>query len=256
MRTRSRGQSCCLIAQLPPGRPSCGVRSCAALLAAVLALFSTATSSRAVPLTHAAFGALAAKCAPGISPTVLEAVAAKESRFDPLALHNNTRKLTRVARTEQEGIELAKRWIGSGDSVDIGLMQINAPNLAPLGLTVADGFKPCFSLAAGAATLRSAYNKGASESEQQAALLIMLSRYNTGKPLNGLVNGYVEDIVAGAKDLRAPTEPPAPLPQDQIPTWDIWRSAAFARTHGATWLVDLTPAPSIDPNAKPQPQTP
>ena len=225
-----------------------------AVLAGFICVFAVPVLARATPLSRQDFDLLAAKCAPGVSRAVLEAVAAKESRFDPLALHNNTRKLTRVARSEQEGIDLAKKWIANGDSVDIGLMQINAPNLAPLGLTVADGFKPCFSLAAGAATLRSAYSKGATESEQQAALLIMLSRYNTGRPLNGLVNGYVEDVVAGAKDIQAAAEPVASQSQQSVPAWDIWRNAAFARTHGADWLVDLTPAPSAEPSSKPQPE--
>ena len=83
-------------------------------------------------------------------------------------------------------------------------MQINAPNLPRLGLTISEALNPCLSLAAGAVLLREAYHQGGTVAEQQAALLIMLSRYNTGRPLAGLVNGYVGDVIGNAP--QAPSE--------------------------------------------------
>jgi type IV secretion system protein VirB1 len=224
--------------------------SCAA--AAMLAL-STIAASPAVgmPIAPHDFDALAKECAAGVSADVLRSVASKESHFEPFALHNNTRKLTRLADNGKAAASLAEKWIAAGDSVDVGLMQINAPNLAPLGLTVAQAFDPCSSLAAGAAVLRAAYSKGASAAEQQAALLIMLSRYNTGRPLNGLVNGYVGEIIAAGSSDSAPKPVPAVAmqPQEtQAPSWDIWASAAYAKVHGATWIVDLTPTPAEPPS--------
>lgn len=217
--------------------------------AAVLTVLAVAASPAVgTPLVAGEFDALAKQCAVGVSADVLRAVASKESRFEPFALHDNTRKITRIAGDAKEAAALAEKWIAAGDSVDIGLMQINAPNLAPLGLTVAQAFDPCSSLAAGAAVLRAAYSKGGSAAEQQAALLIMLSRYNTGRPLNGLVNGYVGEVIAAGSGDAAPRPEPAVAvqpQQTQTPSWDVWASAAYAKAHGATWIVDLAPAPAL-----------
>jgi type IV secretion system protein VirB1 len=213
-------------------------------------LFPT-SEAMAAPLSSAQFDHLAASCAFGIAPGVLRAVASKESHFDPLALHDNTRKLTRIGADAKSAAALAQSWIALGDSVDIGLMQINAPNLPRLGLTVAQALDPCLSLAAGAAVLRDAYHQGASQAEQQAALLIMLSRYNTGRPLAGLVNGYVGDVIGAAppatpvrNQIVAQNEPAV----STVPDWDVWANASFAQTHGAAWLVNLSEP--VPPSAK------
>jgi type IV secretion system protein VirB1 len=205
-------------------------------------LFPT-SEAMAGPLAPAQFDHLAASCAPGVASDVLRAVASKESHFDPLALHDNTRKITRMSADAKAAAALAQSWIASGDSVDIGLMQINAPNLPRLGLTVTQALDPCLSLAAGAAVLRDAYHQGASQAEQQAALLIMLSRYNTGRPLAGLVNGYVGDVIGAAppaaparNQMVAQSEPAV----STVPDWDVWANASFAQAHGAAWLVDLS----------------
>lgn len=226
-------------------------------VAVVMFAFSTCAvlPAAAIPLAPSEFNALAKACAVGVSVDVLRSVASKESHFQPFALHNNTRKVTRIAGNAKAAALLAEQWIAAGDSVDVGLMQINAPNLAPLGLTIAQAFDPCSSLAAGAAVLRSAYNKGSSAAEQQAALLIMLSRYNTGRPLNGLVNGYVGEVIAAGSSDSVPKPEPAVAVQpqeNQVPSWDVWASAAYAKEHGASWVVDLmsTAAPLPDPKTK------
>ena len=211
----------------------------------MLAFFAMASieASYAVPLNADQFNGLAQACAKGVPTEVLRAVAAKESHFEPLAIHNNTKKLTQIAVDPKSAAVLAERWISAGDSVDVGLMQINAPNLAPLGITVAQAFDPCSSLAAAAAVLRAAYSKGTSLAEQEAALLIMLSRYNTGRPLNGLVNGYVGDVIGGpavALPTPAPAVPNTESSAPILPTWDIWANAKYAKSHGAEWLVDLS----------------
>jgi type IV secretion system protein VirB1 len=236
-----------------------------AVLSAIAAGLLLIPAVNAAPLAAGQFDSLAAACAPGVSTEVLRSVAAKESHFDPFALHDNTRKITRNAVDAKAATALAQSWIAAGDSVDIGLMQINAPNLPRLGLTVAQALDPCLSLAAGAAVLRDAYRQGAPQAEQQAALLIMLSRYNTGRPLAGLVNGYVGDVIGGPPAVvtarsvsAAPSEPAAPA----LPDWDVWANASYAQTHGATWLVNLStmsPTPSTKatsptgtPTRKPQ----
>lgn len=220
------------------------VATCA-VVGALAILF--ATPSGAVPIDRAQFDGLAARCAPSISAEVLRAVAAKESHFEPLTIHNNTKKITRNLPDAKSAIDLAQRWIAAGDSVDIGLMQINAPNLAPLGLSLEAAFEPCGSLMAAGAVLHEAYSKGASEAERQAALLIMLSRYNTGRSLNGLVNGYVGEVMTAAGTDKKPKSPAPGVVQPvklKLESWDVWADAADARLHGASWIVDLGPSPT------------
>lgn len=241
-------------ARVTAGRTSCSAGYwCAAITMFALSTFAVSPAA-ATPLSPNEFNALAKACAFGVSVEVLRSVASKESHFEPYALHDNTRKVTRIAGNAKAAALLAEEWVAAGDSVDVGLMQINAPNLAPLGLTLAQAFDPCSSLAAGAAVLRSAYNKGSSAAEQQAALLIMLSRYNTGRPLNGLVNGYVGEVIAaGSSDqVRKPEAAVAVEPQENR-TWDVWASAAYAKEHGASWVVDLTPAALPLPDSKTEP---
>lgn len=251
--TSEMGAACVMVT-----RRNCSARRWWGAASTLAAFLIGALPATGTPLAPRDFDALASKCAIGVSAEVLRSVASKESHFEPLALHDNTRKITRIAGDAKAAAVLAEKWIAAGDSVDVGLMQINAPNLAPLGLTVAQAFDPCFSLAAGAAVLRAAYNKGASAAEQQAALLIMLSRYNTGRPLNGLVNGYVGDIispkpaVAPAPANTDPTADDAQPPASPLPAWDVWANADYAQTHGAAWLVNLSTAPSASRQTPPK----
>ena len=83
-----------------------------------------------------------------------------------------------------------------GHSVDIGLMQIDSANFASLRMGVEDAFDACHSLDAARRILQTAFSAGSSEAERQAALLIALSRYNTGKPLTGIANGYADQVIS------------------------------------------------------------
>ena len=198
------------------------------------------------PLSAPRFVELAQRCAPSVSLTVLRGIARTESRFEPLALRDNTRGLTRTPQSLAAAVDEAQRWLAAGDSVDLGLMQINAANLPSLGLTLATALDPCWSLSAAAAILRSAYARGASVADSQAALLIALSRYNTGRPLAGLFNGYVGKVLAAAPGGAGSTEPNARRAQtapNSLPAWDVWTAAAYARAHGAPWLVAVSRHP-------------
>ena len=115
-------------------------------------------------------------------------------------------------------------------------------------MTARAALDPCVSLAGGAAVLQAAYGGGKTTSDQQAALLIALSRYNTGSPFQGIMNGYARRVMAndaaqslpaaGGSDDVAQTDPTAP------PPWNIWATASYAHTHGAPWLVSLGPSPN------------
>jgi type IV secretion system protein VirB1 len=238
MRTERRGHSCWLMGQLLPNRASCSVRVCVVWVFA-LTYLTAPCLAHAAPLSRDAFGQLAAKCAPDISLSALGAVAAKESRFDPLALHNNTRKVTVYAKDPASAVLLARKWMNAGESVDLGLMQIHTSNLAPLGLTLERAFDPCASLGAGAAILRAAYGKGSTPAEREAALLIAYSRYNTGRALDGVINGYAPDVMTGANQNLAPL-PSETKTFGTIPVgWDVWGSGP--RSDTSPWFSDYSP---------------
>lgn len=185
------------------------------------------------------FTLLAQRCAPSTSVDVLHAVALTESHFDPLALHDNTNHVSWIASAPSAAAGLAKQWIAGGHSVDIGIMQINSSNLMGLGLTVETALNACHSLAAASQILWAAYARGSTDAERQAALLIALSRYNTGRPLSGIVNGYAGQVLAangtGAAGISLPLARTAPPPR-----WDIWAAAAQASRTGSRWLIDNT----------------
>lgn len=191
------------------------------------------------PLSLRQFAGLAQRCAPTVSLRVLRAVARTESQFDPLALHDNNQSISRRLPSVAAAVALAQRWLAIGDSVDVGLMQINAANLPSLRLSLKTAFDPCRSLSAAASILRAAYVRSANVAEQQAALLIALSRYNTGRPLAGLINGYVGKVLTahhGAGVFARPS-PSAQTASNTLPAWNVWANAAYAQVHGASWLV-------------------
>ncbi len=210
-------------------------------------------AARAAQLSEGEFRGLAARCAPGVAPGTLEGVAKTESGLDPLTLHDNTTGASEHMASAQAAVSEATAWIARGDSVDLGLMQVNSANLASLGMTVAEAFDGCASLAAGAAILRAAYGGGQTPAEQQVALLMALSRYNTGSPFKGILNGYARKVIRNAQDLpaseakvTAQTLPPAADP-NAPPSWDVWASASYAQSHGASWLVPLSPGSAAKP---------
>jgi type IV secretion system protein VirB1 len=205
----------------------------------------------AAPLDPADFEALARSCAPAVPVATLVAVARTESGLDPWALHDNTTGVTKEPARQDQALSDAEAWIGRGDSVDVGLMQVNSANFNALGLTARTALDPCISLAGGAAVLQAAYDGGQTTADQQVALLIALSRYNTGSPLKGIMNGYARAVMANLYADKLPalaaqnpvaviavwTDPHAP------PAWDISATGTYAEAHGAPWIVSL-PSPS------------
>jgi type IV secretion system protein VirB1 len=78
--------------------------------------------------------------------------------------------------------------VGRGDSVDMGLVQINSKNLPALGLTVEQVFDPCTNMAAGAHILATGYQKAGS-------LGGALSIYNTGRPDSTVGANYAQSSI-------------------------------------------------------------
>jgi type IV secretion system protein VirB1 len=183
-------------------------------------------------------------CAPDIAPGTLLSLAHVESRFDPLTIgvNGNSPRSLHPA-THAEAIHQAREFIASGANVDLGLAQINSRNLGWLGLSIEDAFDPCRNLAAAATVLAANYAAAARGRDDQAALRVALSLYNTGDPVRGFRNGYVQKVAQAAGYVVpaiAVSPGPAPIrasdPQiadpvmptraaPESPTWDVFGRA-------------------------------
>lgn len=194
---------------------------------------------------------LAATCAPEAAPGTLTAVAATESGFDSFAIHDNTTGLAWRPRTKYEAASLARQLIDAGHTVDLGLMQIDSANLARLHLSTSRAFNPCASLSAGAQVLADDYKPASAKAgggtlpvARQAALRTALSRYNTGSPTAGFLNGYVARVVAAAQHVVPEIDPQAALPAKPgttppVNSWEIFGSAKHSASPSAmsNWNV-------------------
>ena len=206
-------------------------------------LFVTfATIASASPISEASFNQLALSCAPGAAVSTLRAVAVVESHFDPLAVRDNTTRESWAPSSISAASALAKNRLKQGHSIDIGLMQINSGNLASLGLEVEDAFDACHSLDAAHRILQTAFAAGSSESDRQAAILIALSRYNTGKTLAGIVNGYANQVMA-AESAHLPDKLALQKTSDKSEKWDIWGNSG---AEPASWIVTTDRSSEIE----------
>jgi type IV secretion system protein VirB1 len=214
----------------------------------VCVFYVPAFPASAAPISSGDFDALAAKCAASVPVATLAAVARTESGVDPWVLHDNTTGASIRPNSLADAQIDAGQLTGRGDSVDIGLMQINSANLPALGISATAALDPCISLAGGAALLRAAYGGGNTDAQQQVALLLALSRYNTGTPFKGIMNGYARTVEQNglpdaalsppSSDSTAANLSTAPtIDPNAPPGWNLWASAAYARSHGASWLV-------------------
>jgi type IV secretion system protein VirB1 len=159
-----------------------------------------------------AFHALASACAPSVAPETLAAIARTESSLRTFAIGiNGPGSSAIVPTTRGEAIERAEALLRAGQSIDLGLMQINSRNLGWLGLSVEDAFDPCRNIAAGARVLTS------------------FSGYNTGHPNRGFANGYVARVLAAgarnaAQGLAPAAAPPPDPPQPRTFTLSLGRT--------------------------------
>jgi type IV secretion system protein VirB1 len=198
---------------------------------------------------------LAAQCAPGVSPQTLAAIAHTESRFQPLAIGVNGGPAVRQPSSRAEAIRVARRLIDTGTSIDLGLAQINSANLGWLRLSVEDAFDPCRNLAAAGTVLRAGYRpRSLAPADQQLALRVALSRYNTGHAERGFRNGYVGRVEASAARLGLASPgaspvvvaasslvidaAPSPMPLEPPQAWDV-----FGRARASAVIAFSSPSP-------------
>lgn len=143
-------------------------------------------------------------CAPAVDPVTMAAVVKQESGGVPWVVHNNSTGKSQSHPSKSAAVAAATVAIGRGESVDMGLAQINSKNLPALGLSVEQVFEPCTNIAAGASILTASYKKVGSLSGA-------LGIYNTGKPDSTAATAYAQKVFAQA-GVKVPAIPGGKLP--------------------------------------------
>jgi type IV secretion system protein VirB1 len=140
------------------------------------------------------------ECAPIVHPVTMAAIVMHESAGNPFAIHNNTSGRSYRPTSIANAVGLADEMIARGDSVDLGLAQINNKNLARLGLTTQSVFDPCKNLAGSQIILLDGWQKSGGD------LRKTLSAYNTGK-LDGATGERYADAVYQQAGVVIPAIP-------------------------------------------------
>lgn len=195
--------------------------------------------------------ALSAQCAPSVAPATMLAIVRTESAGHVYALGVNGTLSPPRPKDLATAAMLARRYIGAGYSVDLGLAQINSRNLARLSMSIEDALDPCHNLAGGATILTQNFVALSSDTLPQARLRVALSLYNTGSKRRGFSNGYVRKVLANAGSVAAASRSvparafePATTnraatdfdhaaaltrPESPPPPWDVFAQAQWRR---------------------------
>ena len=146
------------------------------------------------------------RCAPEVGRTTIAAIIQAESKGNPLAIGlNGDNRLARQPRDLAEAVRWARWFVARGYSVDIGLMQVNAKNMARLGVSIERAFDPCVNIRAGSLVLREFYQTARNaHGSTEMALHAALSAYNTGSLTKGFSNGYVKKVIGRQPDAWPP----------------------------------------------------
>ena len=189
--------------------------------------------SRGESLDLGSFNDLAQRCGSTVAPSTLAAVAKTESGFETLVVSDNTTGKSHIYPTVEQAAPVVEHLIAGGDSVDIGLMQINSANLKRLGMTVRDALDACKSINGAASILTSNYLGSRGAATAQIQLRDAISQYNTGNRVSGYRNGYVRKVEQAAKALAPVSitsvagngnEGQADDDNSTSEAWDIWAS--------------------------------
>ena len=129
-----------------------------------------------------ALAALIRQCAPAVAPSTMAAIVQVESGGDPLAIGDNTTKRSYYPRNRATAERLARRLLGAGHLLDVGIAQIDSRNFAGFGVTAHTIFDPCTNLSVGARILSGDYAFAARRyGDGQVALRHAIGMYNTGR---------------------------------------------------------------------------
>ena len=162
---------------------------------------------------------LLAQCIPtqdgtqAVHPDTMRAIVQVESGGNPNAVYNNTTGQTFKFKNRASAVRYVVKAIRAGDSVDMGIAQVNSKNLfklrqktgAPWAISYT--MEPCANLWAGAFILHGNYQQALAAGKEPGvpALQHALSAYNTGSLTRGGL--YVRKILAAARSPFALENP-------------------------------------------------
>ena len=191
---------------------------------ATLANAQTRVPAPPAALSSEVFAELASQCAPSAPLATLRSIVTVESAFNPFALSINYPEaagiqlgigegsvaLARQPRNADEAIRWSKWFMANGQTVSVGLMQLNVEHLAALKLSLEKAFDPCTNLRMGWRIFNDKYSQASAVlGKGQLAMHSALSAYNSGSLLGGFRNGYVEAILRNQlQEPQVVIEPP------------------------------------------------
>ena len=172
-------------------------------------------------------------CAPAVDPVTMAAVVKQESGGQPWVVNNNTTRKSITFASKPAAVAAAVAAVGRGESVDMGLAQINSKNLPALGLSVDQVFDPCTNLAAGARILAAGY-------QQTGSLSGALSVYNTGRSDSKIGVAYAQKVF-GQAVVKVPAIPGGQLAR--LPELDVASSLKAQPAAMPAVRLAVTPSP-------------
>lgn len=130
---------------------------------------------------------------PSVSTEVVQKIIRVESGYRSLIINVNGKAVMQFY-SKEAAIKQAEKEVKEGNSVDLGLMQINSKNLnnKNFGIySIADMFNTCKNIKLGSTIFYLAYQNTPSGELYQTRIKKALSIYNTGNAHKGFSNGYV-----------------------------------------------------------------
>lgn len=212
---------------------------------------------RPATVSAAAFAELAKECAPGAPLATLRSIASVESAFNPIALSINYPEaagqqlglgagkveLSRQPATLKEALNWARWFIANGQTVSVGLMQLNIEHLAGYKVSLERAFDPCENLRIGWMIFNNKYQAASAVlGKGQLAMHAALSAYNSGSLIGGFSNGYVAAVLAAAADQPEIGEPP-PVEESPPPPPDRSKQKSVKMFNSAEAPNDAVPNP-------------
>lgn len=203
------------------------------------------------------FEALANACAPAVALDLLAAIAMVESGVSPLAIRDGA-KVALVA-SSGEGVAMAIGAADQGRDPGIGLMGLTAGRLQKAGVSIADGFDPCVSLAAAQTLIKRAH----AEAEKRGVDQLLWDRVairDWWRPDDRFVSGAAYERAVTAErskvDAIAQISLKGGLPAPGSSTAPVSRSTGTLSGVKDTVIEPVQPAPREAPQRAAVPGTP
>jgi type IV secretion system protein VirB1 len=143
-------------------------------------------------------GELVERCAPDVSPVLMQALVRAESAWQPFAIGmDKSGGTAKQPASLPEAVATAKELAAAGRKFSVGLAQIHVTNVALYGMTWEQAFDACQNLAVGQKILWNFYHRAsASGYTGVPAIWAALRGYNSGSVDRAVSDEYANRIFA------------------------------------------------------------